>query len=75
MKFGHGVQTKRDNSNGLTENTTYPVQVSLPEGVKAKYVAAGINTAYAVTTDGYVYAWGNNENGMIGNGTSDKETK
>ena len=31
--------------NGLTENTTYPVQVSLPEGVKAKYVAAGNNTA------------------------------
>ena len=41
--------------------------------MKAKYVAAGINTAYAVTTDGYVYAWGNNENGMIGNGTSDKD--
>ena len=68
-----GSNEKGQLGNGLTENTTYPVQVSLPEGVKAKYVAAGINTAYAVTTDGYVYAWGNNENGMIGNGTSDKD--
>lgn len=68
-----GSNEKGQLGNGLTENTTYPVQVSLPEGVKAKYVAAGINIAYAVTTDGYVYAWGNNENGMIGNGTSDKD--
>ncbi len=33
-------------------------------------VAAGGDTSYALTTDGDVYAWGENDQGQVGNGTT-----
>ena len=56
--------------NGTTTMVqTTPVTVSLPGGVTAKAVVAGILTAYTIGTDGNVYAWGINGGGQLGNGT------
>ncbi|MCI5604818.1 MAG: hypothetical protein MR413_04125, partial [Clostridia bacterium] len=57
--------------DGTTVSKTYPIKVNFPGGEAIKYVHAGMNVTYAVTEDGKVYAWGQNTNGLIGNGTTD----
>jgi alpha-tubulin suppressor-like RCC1 family protein len=47
-----------------------PVQVSLPAGVTAVANAAGWGDSLAVGSDGNAYAWGFNNNGQLGNGTT-----
>ncbi|MCI5604895.1 MAG: hypothetical protein MR413_04525, partial [Clostridia bacterium] len=65
----------RNNEGQLGDGTTvskmYPIKVNFPGGEAIKYVHAGMNVTYAVTEDGKVYAWGQNTNGLIGNGTTD----
>ena len=46
------------------------VQVQFPEGVKISYIAAGGYHSLAVTTEGYVYAWGYNAYGQLGNAST-----
>jgi alpha-tubulin suppressor-like RCC1 family protein len=50
---------------GFRDSTT-PVRVQLPAGVAATAVAAGTAMAYALTTSGTVYAWGDNAKGQLG---------
>jgi alpha-tubulin suppressor-like RCC1 family protein len=64
-----------DNSYGQLGTTTsgsgsaVPVQVSGLTGVHA--VASGVSlTGYALKNDGTVWAWGDNQSGQFGNGTS-----
>jgi alpha-tubulin suppressor-like RCC1 family protein len=70
---GH-VYAWGDNSLGLlgngstTSSSTTPVQVSLPAGVTATSIASGYLTAYAMGSDGHVYAWGDNFWGDLGDG-------
>jgi hypothetical protein len=47
-----------------------PVEVALPSGVIPTAIAASDGTAYALGSDGHLYAWGNNGAGQIGNGMS-----
>ncbi len=56
--------------NGTTTQSTTPVLVQLPVGVTATAIAAGADTAYAVTSTGAMYAWGANNQGQFGNGTT-----
>lgn len=56
--------------NGTTTNRLTPARVILPGGVKAAAVAAGSNHSLAVTTTGKVFAWGSNEYGQLGDGTT-----
>lgn len=56
--------------DGTTANRLTPVRVILPGGAKAAAVAAGSNHSLAVTTTGKVYAWGSNEYGQLGDGTT-----
>ena len=61
--------------DGSMTSTDTPVLVSLPTGVTAKAVAAGYESAYAVGSDGNLYAWGDNVYGELGNGnTNDSDT-
>jgi alpha-tubulin suppressor-like RCC1 family protein len=55
--------------NGSTDNTDTPVVVSFPAGVTATAVAAGYESAYAIGSDGNLYAWGDDFYGELGNGT------
>ena len=55
--------------DGTTSPQTTPVLVSLPAGVKPTAIAGGQWTAYAIGSDGHLYAWGDGTYGQLGNGT------
>ncbi len=59
--------------NGTNADSTVPVKVSIIGGLptnKALKVEVGSNHSIVVTTNGEVYAWGNNFYGQLGNGTN-----
>ncbi|MCS7180153.1 MAG: carboxypeptidase regulatory-like domain-containing protein, partial [bacterium] len=59
--------------DGTNISSNVPVKVKGIGGVgylsNIKYVSAGGNFTVAVSEDGYVYAWGNNDYGQLGDGT------
>ena len=50
--------------------STTPVTVSLPTGVSPKTISGGGYAGYAIGSDGHLYAWGLNDVGELGVGTS-----
>ncbi|MDR1767552.1 MAG: fibronectin type III domain-containing protein [Propionibacteriaceae bacterium] len=62
-----GDTTKHDDCLGVDCSRT-PVRVPGVGGVVA--VAAGNGTVYALKGDGTVWAWGSNDDGALGNGTT-----
>ncbi|MCC3153644.1 hypothetical protein Q3A66_12515 [Hymenobacter sp. BT770] len=68
-----GGNSKGQLGDGTTKQHLTPVAVKLPEEAAHatwKQVAAGTSHSLALTTDGHLYAWGNNTNGQLGQGTS-----
>ena len=69
--YAWGAGGNGELGNGTTTSTqTTPVRVSLPAGVTPTAVAAGVDTAYAIGSDGNLYAWGAGGDGELGNGTT-----
>lgn len=56
--------------DGTNATSPVPVLVHLPKGVVATAVAAGDNDSMAVTSTGQVYAWGANQYGQLGDGST-----
>jgi alpha-tubulin suppressor-like RCC1 family protein len=55
---------------GSTANSSVPLPVALPGGVTPIAVSEGYGTSLAVGADGRVYAWGANQFGQLGDGTT-----
>jgi alpha-tubulin suppressor-like RCC1 family protein len=51
-----------------TDSSSLPTHVALPAGVVVASIVAGGDHVLALTTDGHVFAWGNNIRGQLGIG-------
>ncbi len=56
--------------NGSVLTSPEPVRVKLPKGTKVAAISAGAYHGLARTTTGRLYAWGANESGELGDGTT-----
>ena len=65
-----GQNTYGQLGNGTTTDSSAPVPVDLPAGTRVTSVAVGDGQSLAVTSDGHVLAWGQNDYGELGNGTT-----
>jgi alpha-tubulin suppressor-like RCC1 family protein len=68
--YAWGLNNVGQLGNGSTSDAPSPVLVSLPGGVIATAISAGYVHTLALTTDGTVYAWGANNVGQLGIGTT-----
>lgn len=66
--YAWGANTNGQLGNGSSTNSLVPVAVTAPEGVTFSSLDAGRNWSIARSTDGRVFAWGNNRYGQLGNG-------
>lgn len=79
--FHHTLAVKNDetvwawgnNSNGQLGDGTYdssesPVQVVGLDGISIKEISAGSDHSVAVTNDNYVFTWGSDNKGQLGDG-------
>jgi hypothetical protein len=65
--WGNGISGQRGNNNPMTSNPT-PAQVNGLTGVAS--IEAGGNHVLALKSDGTVWAWGANDGGRLGDGTT-----
>jgi alpha-tubulin suppressor-like RCC1 family protein len=65
-----GVNVDGQLGNASTANSSTPVRVLLPAGAVVTTMAAGDNFALAGTSGGGLFAWGINDVGQFGNGTT-----
>jgi alpha-tubulin suppressor-like RCC1 family protein len=65
-----GDNTNGELGNGTTTLSVLPVATTLPSGVRASGVSAGLNMSVLLTSTGAVYDWGVNTYGELGNGTT-----
>ncbi len=73
--YAWGTNSSGQLGNGGTTNSPLPLRVRLPRGVTARSVSAGFDHSLALGSDGHVYAWGNNNSGQLGIGsTTDRHT-
>jgi len=68
-QLGNGI----DSQNSTTPQSKVPVLVKLPAGVTARAIAAGENHSLAIGSDGKLYAWGWNNFGQLGIGSTDTD--
>jgi alpha-tubulin suppressor-like RCC1 family protein len=68
--YAWGLNASGQLGDGSTNNSSTPVVVSLPLGVTPTSIAGAGGFAYAVGSDGHLYAWGNDSGGQLGNGST-----
>ncbi len=65
-----GFNADGELGDASTGNSDVPVKVRLPAGTRATAVAAGGYYSLAVTSTGAVFAWGDNADGELGDGST-----
>jgi uncharacterized protein (TIGR03437 family) len=68
LAWGSSALGELGNGSSANNNVPAPVEVSSLTGVMA--IAASLNHSMALTSAGTVWAWGDNEYGELGNGSS-----
>ncbi|MFJ3395262.1 RCC1 domain-containing protein [Leifsonia aquatica] len=68
--YAWGFNGLGDLGNGTTTDSEVPVMVQAPAGVTFTQIAAGADHSLAVGSDGNTYAWGSNNSGQLGDGTT-----
>jgi alpha-tubulin suppressor-like RCC1 family protein len=66
--WGNG--TKGQLGDGSTTSSNVPVRVHVPSGVTFAWVNSGGYSSYAIDGTGRLWAWGGNQNGQLGTGSS-----
>ncbi|MAD26397.1 MAG: hypothetical protein CMO44_19735, partial [Verrucomicrobiales bacterium] len=74
-----GYNLKGQLGIGTTTNQHVPTAVTMPtvngNSLTAKQVALGHRVSCAIMSDNNIYCWGQNENGLLGTGSSDESLK
>lgn len=65
-----GTGTDGQLGNGSTANSDVPVRVHVPDGVRFTAVNSGGFSSYGIDQSGRLWAWGGNQNGQLGTGSS-----
>ena len=72
--YAWGLNNYGQLGDGTTTSWATPIRVKKPAGMPANFtymqVSVGMRHSLAVGSDGYVYAWGNNNYGQLGNNSS-----
>ncbi|HEX3706514.1 MAG TPA: Ig-like domain repeat protein [Mycobacteriales bacterium] len=68
--YAWGDNTYGELGNGTATSSTTPVAVTFPAGTTVTALAAGYVDSLALTSTGQVYAWGYNNAGQLGNGST-----
>ncbi|PST48912.1 hypothetical protein COO72_05230 [Bifidobacterium callitrichos] len=71
--YAWGANDTGQLGNNSTDDSTVPVKVTMPEGVKFTQVSAGWGHSLAIGDDGNTYAWGYNYYGQLGNNSTDND--
>ena len=71
--MGWGLNNKGQLGNGNTDDQHSPIAISVP-GAPVIQVSAGFWSSYATAADGTIYAWGNNNQYRLGDGTTTQRT-
>jgi len=72
--LGWGYNADGELGNGTTTDSNVPVGVSLSSGASVTTIAGGAFHSLAVTFAGQVLAWGLNDRGQLGNGTTNNSS-
>ena len=69
LTYGWGNNVSGQLGSGSTNSSQSPAPILLPDGVHFTSVSAGEQHTLAIGNDGNTYAWGDNDRGVLGDGT------
>jgi len=72
--FTWGRNEQGQLGDGTTTRRLVPTRVTFPAGVRIKSVNMADQFTVALTEDGFLFAWGRNADGQLGDGTTTRRT-